>query len=377
MTKRDYYEVLSVTRTADGEEIKKSYRRLAMQYHPDRNPGDESAAEKFKEATEAHDVLSDAQKRAAYDRHGHAAFSGNGGAGGVGVDLGDLFGDLLGGLFGGGGGGRGRRSGPQRGQDVQAILDIELADAATGVKKQVTVKREDTCEPCHGSGAKPGTKPAPCKRCGGQGVTVLKQGFFHVQQPCRSCNGTGQIIADPCQSCRGHGRVVGSRTVDLDIPAGVDTGDRIRFQGMGDAGDAGAPRGDLEFAVRVREHKFFQRDGQNLICQWPITFAQAALGATVEITTLVGEKVKYDLPKGVQTHEVLRLAGHGLPSRRGGRKGDLLVQVVLDTPQTLTAEQESLFRRLAEIDHAQRDAPPPKKSIFHKLKDWLTADEGA
>ncbi len=374
-TKLDYYEVLSVARTADGDEIKKAYRRLAMQYHPDRNAGDEAAAEKFKEATEAYEILSDASKRQLYDRHGHAAFA-NGTGGGANVDLGDLFGDLLGGLFGGAGGQR-RRSGPQRGQDVQAILDIELVEAATGVKKQVGVKREDSCDTCGGTGAKPGTKPTPCKRCGGQGVTIQRQGFFQVQQPCRSCNGAGQIIGDPCGGCRGHGRVVGSRTIDIDIPAGVDTGDRIRFQGMGDAGDPGAGRGDLEFAVRVREHRFFQRDGQNLICQWPVTFAQAALGATIEITTLTSQKVKHDLPRGIQTHEVFRLAGHGLPSRRGGKKGDLLVQVVLDTPQTLSPEQEQLFRKLADIDDAQRDAPPPKKSIFHKLKDWLTADEGA
>lgn len=370
--KRDYYEVLSVIKTADGEEVKTAYRRLAMRYHPDRNTGDPEAEVLFKEASEAYEVLSDPQKRQLYDRHGHAAFQGGGG--GQGVDLGDLFGDLLGGLFGNAGGGR-RRSGPQRGQDIQAILDIELVEAATGVKKQISVKREDTCEPCGGTGAKPGSKPAPCKRCGGQGVTVQRQGFFQVQQPCRSCNGTGQIIADPCPTCRGNGRVVGSRTVEVDIPPGVDTGDRIRFQGMGDAGDPGAGRGDLEFAIRVREHRFFQRDGQNLVCQWPITFAQAALGATLEITTLTGEKVALDLPRGTQTHEVLRLSGHGLASRRGGRKGELLVQVVLDTPQTLTPEQEELYRQLGAIDHAARDTPPPKKSFFNKLKDWLTADQ--
>lgn len=379
MTKRDYYEVLSVARTADGEEIKKSYRRLAMQYHPDRNPGDDEAAEKFKEASEAHEILSDAQKRAAYDRYGHAAFQQGGAGGAAGVDLGDLFGDLLGGLFGGagGGGGRGRKpAGPRRGQDIQAILELELADVAVGVKRQVTVKREDLCEPCSGTGAKPGTKPVPCKRCGGQGVTLIKQGFFQVQQSCRSCNGAGQIISDPCATCRGNGRVVGSHQVDLDIPPGVDTGDRIRFQSMGDAGEPGAGRGDLEFALRVKEHRFFQRDGQNLVCQWPVTFAQAALGGPIEIPTLTGEKARHDLPRGIQTHEVLRVAGQGLPSRRGGRKGDLLVQVVVDTPQNLTPEQEELFRKLAEIDYASRGAAPAKKSIFHKFKDWFTADEG-
>ena len=377
MTKRDYYEVLSVTRTASGDEIKKAYRKVAMQFHPDRNPGDSEAADKFKEATEAYEILADEQKRPLYDRHGHAAFANGQGGGGAGVDLGDLFGDLLGSFFGGGTGGGGgrRRSGPQRGQDLQAVLDIELIEAAKGVKKQVTIKREDTCEPCGGTGAKPGSKPATCKRCGGQGVVIQKQGFFQVQSPCRGCNGTGQIIADPCNTCKGAGRTVGTRTIEVEVPAGVDTGDRIRFTGMGDAGDPGASRGDLEFAIRVREHRFFQRDGQNLICQWPVTFSQAALGANIVITTLVGDKVAHDLPRGVQTHEVIRLPGHGLPSRRGGRKGDLLIQVVIDTPQTLNAEQEQLYRRLAEIEHSQRDTPPAKKSIFSKLTDWLTKDD--
>ena len=375
MIKRDYYEVLSVTRTASGEEIKKAYRRVAMQYHPDRNPGDGEAAESFKEATEAFEILSDDQKRPLYDRHGHAAFAQGMGGGGQTVDLGDLFGDLLGSFFGGGGGQRRRNAGPRRGQDLQAVLDIELIEAARGVKKQVTIKREDTCEPCSGTGAKPGTKPTACKRCGGQGVVIQKQGFFQVQSACRSCNGTGQIVSDPCPTCKGAGRTVGNRTVEVDVPAGVDTGDRIRFSGLGDAGDPGGPRGDLEFAVRVREHRFFQRDGQNLVCQWPVTFSQAALGATIEITTLVGEKVAHTLPRGVQTHEVVRLAGHGLPSRRGGRKGDLLVQVILDTPQTLNAEQEQLFKRLAEIEHSQRDKPPAKKSFFSKLTGWLASDE--
>ncbi len=378
MTKRDYYEVLSVTRTADGEEIKKSYRRLALQYHPDRNHGDEEAAEKFKECTEAFEVLSDAQKRQVYDRHGHAGLNGMGGGHTAhGVDLGDLLGGLFGDFFGGGGGRQQRHRGPRPGRDVQVVLDIELVEAATGVKKAVGIQREDNCEPCGGNGAKPGTKPTACKRCGGQGVVIQRQGPFQVQQPCRGCNGQGVVIADPCATCKGHGRVVGRKSVEVDSPAGVDTGDRIRFQGFGDAGEPGAPRGDLEFAVRVREHRFFQRDGQNLVRQWPVTFAQAALGGPVEITTLTGQKVTHDLPRGTQTHEVVRLAGHGLPDRRRpGRSGDLLVQVVVDTPQTLSAEQEQLFRRLAELEKAQAAAAPPaKKSFFSKLKDLVTPDE--
>lgn len=373
MAKRDYYEVLQVAKTVTTDELKASYRKLAMRYHPDRNPGDADAEAKFKEATEAFEVLSDGEKRQRYDRYGHDGLQGMGnGSGGVSVDLSDLLGDLFGGFFGGGGGGR--RSGPQPGRDVQIILDIDLAEAARGVTKKVKVEREDHCGTCHGTGSKGGTKPTPCKRCGGQGVVIVQQMFIRMQQACRACNGTGQVITDPCGGCRGAGKVVGRHEVEVKVTPGVDTGDRIRYAGMGDAGDAGAPRGNLEFAIRVKEHKFFQRDGQNLICQWPITFAQAALGGPVEITTLVGEKVKHDLPRGIQTHEVLRLAGYGMPGRRGGPRGDMLVQVVVDTPQTLTPEQEQLFRRLAELEHTQVSSPG-KKSFFSKLKDLFGTDE--
>ncbi|MFO0934940.1 MAG: molecular chaperone DnaJ [Gemmataceae bacterium] len=379
-TKRDYYEVLSVTRTANGDEIKQSYRRLAMQYHPDRNPGDEASANKFKEASEAFEVLADPQKRQMYDQYGHDAFKGGGGGGGgfnTSGDLGDLFGDLINNFFGGGGGGGGRRSrgGPQPGQDVQVILDIELVEAATGVKKTVTIQREEICEECTGTGAKAGTKVVPCKRCGGQGQVVQRQGFFQFQQRCPSCNGKGQIISDPCPPCRGQGRFAGRPKFEVEIPPGVDTGDRIKYSHQGDAGAPGAPRGDLEFVIRIKEHRFFQRDGANLICQWPITFSQAALGGPIEFTTLTGEKVSHDLQRGIQTNEIVRVSGAGMPGRRGGRKGDLLVQVLVDTPQHLTAEQEQLFRKLAEIEKSQAGKPPPKKSVFNKLKDWLKTEE--
>jgi len=374
MAKRDYYEILEVTKTVTSDELKVAYRRLAMKFHPDRNPGDTEAEAKFKEATEAFEVLADPDKRQRYDRYGHDGLQGMGagGQGGMQVDLGDLLGDLFGGFFGNGGGGR--RSGPQPGRDVQIILDIDLAEAARGVTKKVTVQREDHCGTCNGTGAKPGTKVSSCKRCGGQGEVIVQQMFIRMRQACRACNGTGQVITDPCGGCRGAGKVVGKQEIEVKVTPGVDTGDRIRYAGLGDAGDAGAPRGNLEFAIRVKEHKFFQRDGQNLICQWPITFAQAALGGPIEITTLVGEKVNYDLPRGVQTHEVLRLTGHGMPGRRGGRKGDLMVQVVVDTPQTLTPEHEQLFRRLAELDHNQI-ASPGKKSFFSKLKDLFGTDD--
>lgn len=375
--KRDYYEVLSVTKTASGDEIKKAYRKLALQYHPDRNGGDKDAEVLFKECTEAYEVLSDPAKRERYDRHGHAGLEGMGGgfSGGT-VDLSDLLGEMFGSFFGGAGPSSGRRrAGPQGGRDVQVVLDIELVEAATGVKKAVTIQREDHCETCHGSGAKPGTKPGPCRRCGGQGVVIQRQGFFQVQTACRGCNGTGVVITDPCGTCRGNGRVVGKRTIEVEVPPGIDTGDRIRYPGQGDAGDAGAPRGDLEFVLRVKEHKFFQRDGQNLICQWPITYSQAALGGPVELRTLTGEKLKHDLPRGTQTHEILRLPGYGMPGRRGGRRGDLLVQVVVDTPQHLNPEQEQLLRRLGELEVQKQSETPHKKSFFGKLRDWLGGDE--
>jgi molecular chaperone DnaJ len=375
MAKRCYYEVLEVAKTVATDELKVSYRRLAMRFHPDRNPGDAEAEAKFKEATEAFEVLADPQKRAAYDRYGHEGLQGMGGGGGGGqvqVDLSDLLGDLFGGFFGAQGGGR--SSGPQPGRDVQVILDIELAEAARGVTKKVTVQREDHCGACNGSGAKPGSKVTSCKRCGGQGEVIVQQMFIRMRQPCRACNGSGEIVTDPCATCRSAGNVVGRQEIEVKVTPGVDTGDRLRYSGMGDAGDPGAPRGNLEFAIRVKEHKFFQRDGQNLMCMWPITFAQAALGGPIEITTLVGEKVKCELPRGIQTHELIRLSGHGMPGRRGGRHGDLIVQVVVDTPQTLTPEQEQLFRKLAELDKSHV-GPPSKKSFFSKLKDLISGDE--
>jgi molecular chaperone DnaJ len=374
--KRDYYEVLSVERTADGETIKKSFRKLAMQYHPDRNHGNAEAGEKFKEASEAYEVLSDQQKRAIYDQHGHAGLNGMGGGfGGHAVDLSDLFGDILGQFFGGGRQQQQRGHGPQPGRDIQAVIDIELKEAAIGVKKSINIQREEHCDTCKGTGAKPGTTPTSCKRCGGQGVIIQRQGFFQVQTGCPACNGRGLINPDPCSNCRGVGRVAARRTIEVEIPAGVESGDRMRYQGQGDAGDPSGRRGDIEFVIRVKEHRFYKRDGHNLICEWPITFSQAALGGPIEIRTLVGDKVKYDLHRGVQTGEVLRLSGHGMPHRRSPhRKGDLLIQVVIDTPQSLSPEQEELFRKLAEIEKTQVGAPP-KKSIFSKMKDWLSSDD--
>lgn len=375
--KRDYYDVLGVSTEATPDDVKKAFRKLAMQYHPDRNHGDVEAAEKFKEASEAYEVLSDQEKRNIYDRYGHEGLNGMGGGGfgGTTIDLSDLLGEMFGGFFGGGGGRR-RQQGPQPGRDIQAVLDIELKEAAVGVKRSVTIQREEHCESCTGTGAKPGSKPSPCRRCGGQGVVIQGRGFIQIQQACPSCGGKGMINPDPCTSCRGVGRVAARRTIEVEIPAGVDSGDRIRYSGMGDAGEAGAPRGSLEFVIRVKDHKFFQRDGANLICQWPITFSQATLGGAIEITTLTGQKVRHELHRGTQTHEILRVPGHGMPSRRNPQKrGDLLLQVIVDTPQHLTPRQEQLFQELAEIDKSHAENPPAKKSFFSKLRDWLTTPD--
>jgi molecular chaperone DnaJ len=368
MAKRDYYEVLSVSRTATEAEITKAYRKLAMQHHPDRNVGDPEAEGRFKEATEAYEVLRDTQKRQIYDRHGHAGLSGMGGGPAAGTPFHDLFDDLIGSFFGGGGR-RQQRSGPRQGRDIQVVIDIDLVEAAVGAKKPQTVSREEACKDCSGTGSKPGTKPAVCRRCGGQGAVILNQGFISVQQTCRACDGRGQVITDPCPGCRGNGHVEVKHTIDVEIQPGMDTGNRIRYAGGGDAGDPGAPRGDLEFVVRVREHKVFQRDGHNLIRKWPITFAQAALGGPIEIPNLTGQKVPYDLPRGVQTHEVIRLGGHGMPNPRGGRKGDLIVQLVVETPTHLAPEQEALFRKLAEIESTQ--VGDHRKSFFGKIKGFF------
>jgi len=375
MAKRDYYEVLSVTRQATEVEITKAYRKLAMQHHPDRNVGDAEAEVRFKEVTEAYEVLRDPQKRQVYDRHGHEGLSG-GGAGAAAGGFQDIFDDFLGSFFGGGRGGRRQQSrGPRPGRDIQVVLDIDLVEAAVGAKKQVSIPREEACKDCSGNGSKPGTKPAVCKRCGGQGAVILNQGFISLQQTCRACDGRGHVITDPCPSCRGHGKLESKRTIEIDVVAGADTGTRLRYAGGGDAGDPGTPNGDLEVVIRVREHKFFHRDGHNLVCQWPISFAQAALGGPIEITTLTGQKVTHELPRGIQTHEVIRLGGHGMPNPRGGRKGDLMVQVVVETPTNLTPEQDAAFRKLAELEKSQVSGP--RKGFFGKIKDFFGGEDEA
>lgn len=364
--KRCYYEVLGVERSASVDVITKSYRSLAMKYHPDRNVGDDEAEHRFKEAAEAYEVLRDPDKRARYDRYGHAGLEGMGGGPNFGSarDVFDLFGDLLGDFFGGG-----QRGGPQGGRSIQVAVELELQEAYRGCKKSITIPREENCTDCKGSGAKPGSRPATCQRCGGRGAVVIQQGVFRMQQACRGCGGRGQIITDPCGTCRGQGRVQVRRTLDVNIPPGVDNGVKVRHPGEGEAGAPGAPRGDLFVVIRVKEHALFHRDGNHLICQVPVTFSQAALGAEIEVPTLDGPATM-PMPRGTQSGDVHRIPGKGMPDVHGGRRGDLLVQVVVETPKNLTKRQEELYRELAEID--QKHVSPERKSFLDKLKDFFS-----
>jgi molecular chaperone DnaJ len=373
--KRCYYEVLGVSRTSTEVEITKAYRTLAKKYHPDRNIGDDEAKVKYAEVDEAYSVLNDPNKRARYDRHGHAGLEGAfEAAGGVGMDLGDFLGEFFGGFFGGGGG-RSRQRGPRRGEGIAAVLEIELVEAATGVEKTFTVPSEQNCRECGGTGAKTGTQPAQCRRCRGQGFEVANTGFgISARMRCRGCGGRGTVITDPCPGCRGAGRVEFHEQVKVTIPPGVPNHQAFTYVGRGHAGDPGAPRGDLELHVRIREHPTFQRDGHNLITRQTITFARAALGGPIEMLGLTGEKVTVEVPRGAQTHStVVRVPGHGMPHFDDPqRKGDLLVQLVVETPTRLGPELEELFRRLAELEGM---APPSgKKGIFGKLKDLVSGE---
>jgi len=354
--KRCYYEILSVTKTASEDELKKSYRRLAMKFHPDRNPDDKEAEERFKEAKEAWEVLSDPGKRRAYDQHGHAAFEqgmgGRGGAGGY-SDVGDIFGDIFGEIFGGG-----RRQGPRRGADLRYILELDLEEAVFGVERRIEVPSLVACEPCKGSGSEDG-KSETCSTCRGQGRVRMQQGIFSIQQACPHCGGSGRKIANPCKSCRGEGRIERTRTLEVKIPAGVDVGDRIRLSGEGEAGPAGAQPGDLYVEVNVRPHAIFQRDGDDLYCEVPIRFSQAALGAEIQVPTLDGE-VEIKLPPETQTGKLFRLRSKGVRSVRSREAGDLLCRVVIETPVNLTKRQRELleeFEGTFEGEHAKRHSP--------------------
>ncbi|WKE66562.1 molecular chaperone DnaJ [Gallaecimonas kandeliae] len=361
MSKRDYYEVLGVDRGADEKEIKRAYKKLAMKYHPDRNPGDKESEAKFKEVKEAYEVLTDGDKRAAYDRYGHAGVDPNMGAGGFGggngADFADIFGDVFGDIFGGGRRGGGARQ--ARGADLRYNMELSLEEAVKGVSKEIKVPTFASCEKCDGSGAKPGTSAKTCHTCQGMGQVQMRQGFFAVQQTCPTCSGSGKVIADPCDACHGQGRVQKTKTLSVKIPAGVDTGDRIRLSGEGEAGQFGAPAGDLYVQVHVKEHPIFVRDGNNLYCEVPISFTVAALGGEIEVPTLDG-RVKLKVAEGTQTGRMFRLKGKGVKSVRSGMQGDLMVKTVVETPVNLTAEQRELleqFEKSLTGDSAKRHKP--------------------
>ena len=345
MSKRDYYEVLNVGRDASAVEIKKAYRRLAMKYHPDRNRDDADAEIKFKEAKEAYEVLSDPRKKSAYDQFGHAGVSGAGGMGGGGFNPADAFGDIFGDVFGDifGGGRRGGRSQVFRGADLRYDLELELERAVAGDTVEIDVASLTGCETCGGSGSAPGSTPDTCDTCGGVGQVRMQQGFFSVQQTCPSCRGEGTRITDPCEDCQGRGRVMTERSLSVKIPPGVDEGDRIRLSGEGEAGRNGGPPGDLYVEIHIKPHKLFERDGADLHCDVPISFATAALGGSVDLPTLDGQ-VSLKIPAGTQSGKVFRLRGKGVITVRSPRHGDLFCRAAVETPVNLTGEQERLLR---------------------------------
>ncbi len=370
-SKRDYYEVLGVARTANDQEIKSAYRRLAIKYHPDKNPGNTEAEEKFKEAAEAYSILSDADQRRRYDRFGHAGVSssaagagagwGAPGFGGIEDILGDLFG--FGDVFGGRAGSA-RRSSAQRGADLRYDLEIALEDAANGMTAQLRIPRLETCEVCKGSGAKAGTEPETCQTCSGAGQVRYQQGFFSVARTCSTCRGTGKIIKSPCENCQGAGRVEREKTMEVKIPAGVETGSRLRIAGEGEAGTQGGANGDLYVVIHVAEHESFERQGSNLYSSVPVTFAQAALGAQVNVKTLEGQH-DLKIPAGTQTGTVFRVKGQGMPVLGGRGRGDLFVAVTVVTPTTLTREQRKLLEQLSEVEtHELED-----KGLMDKVRD--------
>ena len=369
MSKRDYYEVLGVSKRAEEAEIKKAYRRVAMKFHPDRNPDDPKADEKFKEATEAYDVLMDREKRAAYDQFGHAGVdpSMGGGGGFGGGSFSDIFGDVFGDIFGGGR----ARGGPQRGSDLRYTLDISLEDAVRGTTVEIRVPSLATCDTCNGSGAKRGSSPTTCGTCGGAGQVRMQQGFFQVQQTCPTCRGRGKTITDPCGTCRGQGRVEKTRTLSVKVPPGVDTGDRIRLSGEGEAGPEGGPPGDLFVQMSVKQHPIFERDGKHLYCEVPITFVDAALGGELEVPTLDG-RVKLKIPPETQTGKLFRLRGKGVKPVRGGGVGDLLCRAVVETPVNLSKQQKELLRNFQEsLGQGGKAQSPRQTSWFEGVKNFF------
>ncbi|GAB3379722.1 molecular chaperone DnaJ [Massilia agri] len=374
MAKRDFYEILGVAKNASEDDIKKAYRKLAMKYHPDRNPDNKEAEEKFKEVKEAYEMLTNPEKREAYDRYGHAGVDPNmgGGGGGFGAGgFGDAFGDIFGDIFGGG---RGRGGGgPQvyRGADLRYNLEITLEQAAHGYETTIRVPSWDKCDTCHGSGAKPGTQPVTCTTCAGHGQVRMQQGFFSIQQTCPKCHGSGKIIPEPCAACGGAGRIKRNKTLEVKIPAGIDNGMRIRSTGNGEPGTNGGPSGDLYVEIHIKPHAVFQREGDDLHCEMPISFAKAALGGEIEVPTLTG-KVSFTVPEGTQTGKTFRLKGKGIKGVRSGYTGDLFCHVVVETPVKLTDKQKDLLR---EFDRSTNEGgakhSPQSKGWMDKVKDFF------
>ncbi|HCN91399.1 MAG TPA: molecular chaperone DnaJ [Oxalobacteraceae bacterium] len=379
MAKRDFYEILGVAKNASDDEIKKAYRKLAMKYHPDRNPDSKGSEDKFKEAKEAYEMLSDTQKREAYDRYGHAGvdpnMGGGGGFGGNGAGgFADAFGDIFGDIFGGGGARGGRSSGgPQvyRGADLRYNLEISLEQAAHGFDTTIRVPSWDACEVCDGSGAKPGTAPATCPTCGGHGQVRMQQGFFSIQQTCPKCHGTGKIIPTPCTTCSGAGRIKRNKTLEVKIPGGIDDGMRIRSSGNGEPGMNGGPPGDLYVEIHIKPHPVFQRDGDDLHCEMPISFSKAALGGEIEVPTLNG-KASFTIPEGTQSGKTFRLRSKGIKGVRSGYAGDMFCHVVVETPVKLTERQKELLRDLEHLT-AEGGAKhnPQSKSWKDKVKEFF------
>ena len=376
MAKRDYYKVLDVAKNASEADIKKAYRRLAMKYHPDRNPGDKEAEDRFKEAKEAYEVLTDAQKRAIYDQHGHdgidaARQGGGGGAGGFGgADFGDIFGEVFGDIFGGGR--RDGRSQVFRGADLRYELELELPQAVFGYTTEIEIPRLMECETCSGSGAAKGHAPVTCEQCRGTGQMRISQGFFQLQQPCNRCRGSGRIVKNPCDTCLGQGRVRRTRKLSVKVPAGVSTGDRIRLGGEGEAGRNGGPPGDLYIEMNVKPHAIFEREGDDLSCEVPVSFATAVLGGSVNVPTIEGE-VSLKVPAETQSGRVFRLRDKGVKPVRGGDRGDLFCRVVVETPVNLSSEQRELLRKFDESLRSDgRGHTPREEGFFEGVKRFFS-----
>ncbi len=392
-TKRCYYEVLTVERTVTTEELKKVYRKLAVKYHPDKNPGDKSAEEKFKEVGEAYEVINDPDKRAAYDRFGHAAFAsggaprGGGGGGGGFHDPFDIFREAFGGASGGGGGGvggifeqffgggggnagggRGDRESRQRGSDLRYDMQITLEEAAAGAEKEIEVSKLDGCTSCKGTGAEPGSRVVSCNGCAGRGQVVSSRGFFQVSQTCPRCRGTGQTVERPCGKCKGEGRAEQATRIKLKIPAGIEDGSRLRSSGNGEAGIRGGARGDLYVVIHIKEHEVFEREAENLYCEVPVTFTVAALGGDVTVPTLVGDAT-LKIPAGTQSGTVFKLRAQGMPVLNSSARGDLMARLIVAVPRKLTNEQRQKLEEFAEL--VGEDVPPPQKSFFERAKEFF------